>query len=74
MSLSGSQRRHLSVKIYIASKIKAYKDICLILQKVAHPAPLSPTVNEFYFTNYFRIQCEVGNRIILNIFVIREKN
>ena len=46
MSLFGSQDRHLSVKISIASKIKAYKDICLILQKAAHPAPLSPTVDD----------------------------
>ena len=44
MSLSGSQDRHLLVKISIASKIKAYKDTCLILQKVAHPAPLSPNM------------------------------
>ena len=47
MSLSGSQDRHLSVKISIASKIKAYKDICLILQKAAHPAPLSPNMGTF---------------------------
>ena len=41
MSLSGSQDRHLSVKIIIASKIKAYKDTYLIVQKAAHQAPLS---------------------------------
>ena len=51
MSLFGSQDRHLSVKISIASKIKAYKDICLILQKAAHPAR-SPLIN------YKREECK----------------